>query len=59
MGNAIVHKKITIEFDTWEPFYKDADADLWDLSNKIKAKELLKHCGNVHVHFEERKEEAI
>jgi hypothetical protein len=53
MGNVISHKKISIEFDTWEPFKKQAEEDLDKLVGMVKTKELLKHCGNVHLFFED------
>lgn len=55
MGNIIHTKKISITFDTWEPFQKQTENDLDKLVNMIRTKELLTHCGNVHLVFEEVK----
>jgi hypothetical protein len=54
MGNVLSHKKIIIEYDTWEPFKRQAEKDLDDLVNKVKTKELLSHCGNIHLTFEDK-----
>lgn len=53
MGNVINHKRIVIDFDVWEPFKKDSEDDLDKLVGMVRTKELLKHCGNVHLRYEE------
>jgi len=54
MGNVISHKRIIIEYDTWEPFKAYAEKDLDELVNMIKTKKLLRDCGNVHLIFEDK-----
>jgi hypothetical protein len=57
MGNRVEHHRITIDFDVWEPFKKDCEVDMDELANGVKAKKLLKHCGNIHIKFEDVKGE--
>lgn len=47
--NNIEHRKITIDFDVWEPFKKQAESDIDTLLSRIKEKHLLESCGNVKL----------
>ena len=53
MGNRLEHHRITIDFDVWEAFKKDCEIDMDELSAAVNAKKLLRHCGNVHLRFED------
>ena len=55
-GNRIEHKRIIIDYDVWQPFKLEAEKDLDQISDMLKTKGLLKHCGNVHMSFEDIKE---
>lgn len=57
MGNRVEHRRIIFDFDVWEPFKKDCEIDMDELATAVKAKKLLKHCGNIHIHFEDVKGE--
>lgn len=47
--NIIKHRKYILEYDTWEPFQKSADADMDVLISALKTKKLLPSCGNVKL----------
>lgn len=47
MANDIQHTVITVEFDTWQPFQREAQRELDALLGMLRSRELLAHCGNV------------
>lgn len=51
--NVIVHKRIIIDYDTWEPQQLLVRSEEDKLLVDLKTKVLLAHAGNIHTKLEE------
>lgn len=51
--NELHHHVITIQFDVWQPFYKDYQKELDEMISMLKTKKLLAHAGNVKTNIQE------
>lgn len=47
--NIIKRHVYRLEFDTWEPFDKQAQQEIDALINLLKTKHVLSHCGNIRL----------
>jgi hypothetical protein len=54
--NELVHKKIIIEYDVWQPFKKLVEAEEDNLLALKKENKLLPHAGNVILRWTEGNE---
>ena len=45
----ITHRRLVIEFDTWEPFDKMMNEEIGALGAMLRTKQLLAHAGKLHM----------